>query len=87
MLHESLKCEHACRNTCAMLTSILREETELIKSYEYILKECDYPDVSSFVRDLIESKSRSILKILQKLNELRARGEIGDGVMASYDRP
>lgn len=79
-------CEHACRTTCAMLNTILREETELIKLYETALSECDYPDVQGFVREMMEAKSGAILEILQKLNELRARGEIGDGVMASFER-
>ena len=34
--------------------------------------------------DCIEA---GILEILQKLNELRARGEIGVGVMASFEGP
>jgi len=78
-------CEHACRTTCAMLNTILREETELIKLYETALAECDYPDVQGFVREMMEAKSGAILEILQKLNELRARGEIGNGVMASFE--
>jgi len=77
-------CEHACRTTCAMLNTILREETELIKLYETAMSECDYPDVHGFVKEMMEAKSGSILRVLQKLNELRARGEMGDGVMASF---
>jgi len=78
-------CEHACRTTCAMLSQIMREESELAKLYETLLTECDYPDVQSFVREMLEAKSATILRILQKLNEMRARGEIGNGVMASFD--
>ena len=85
MKHSIPHCEHACRTTCAMLNTILREETELMKLYETALTDCDYPDVRSFVQEMMESKSGSILSILQKLNELRARGEVGDGVMASFE--
>lgn len=81
----SFHCEHACRNTCAMLSQIMREETELAKLYETLQSECDYPDVQNFVREMLEAKSSAILRILQKLNEMRARGEIGNGVMASFD--
>ena len=85
MSNATIHCEHACRTTCAMLNTILREETELVKIYETVLTECDYPDVQAFMREMMEAKSGSILRILQKLNEMRARGEIGDDVMASYD--
>ena len=68
-----------------MLAQIMREETELAKLYETLLTECDYPDVQSFVREMLEAKSGTILGILQKLNEMRARGEIGNGVIASFD--
>ena len=85
MKHPIPHCEHACRTTCAMLNTILREETELMKLYETALAECDYPDVQGFVHDMMEAKSSSILQVLQKLNELRARGEVGNGVMASFE--
>ncbi len=85
MKTHSPTCQHACRTTCSMLNTILREETELIKLYETALTDCDYPDVQGFIREMVEAKSESILEILQKLNELRARGEIGNGVMASFE--
>jgi hypothetical protein len=37
------------------------------------------------LQDLIESRSKSALMINQQLNELRARAEIIDGVISSYD--
>jgi hypothetical protein len=67
-----------------LLNAILREETDLMKMYEQALTECDSVDVKSFVQEAMVAKSRTILSILQKLNELRARGEVGDGVMASF---
>lgn len=85
MENGTIHCEHACRSTCAMLNQILRQETELVKVYESVLAECDYPDVHGFVQEMMESKSSQILRILQKLNELRARGEIGDGIIASFE--
>jgi hypothetical protein len=83
-MNTTIHCQHACRTTCALLNAILREETDLMKMYEQALTECDSADVKSFVQEMMVAKSRSILSILQKLNELRARGEIGDGVMASF---
>ncbi|HTY38718.1 MAG TPA: hypothetical protein VMH23_16480 [Bacteroidota bacterium] len=81
----NVKCAHACRATCAMLSEALREESEMVRFYETLGKECNYPDVNAMVQELIESRSKSVLMINQKLNELRARAEIIDGVISSYD--
>ena len=85
MNENSVRCAHACRNTCAMLAEALREESEMVTFYERLRQECIYPDVQLMLQELIEQRSRSVLMINQKLNELRARGEILDGVISSYD--
>ncbi|MBM4160487.1 MAG: hypothetical protein FJ217_05235 [Ignavibacteria bacterium] len=85
MNEDNVKCAHACRNTCAMLSQALREETDMVRFYEVLKAECDYPDVHSMLQELIEARSRSVLMINQKLNELRARAEILDGVISSFD--
>ncbi len=85
MSTEHVECSHACRNTCGMLNEAIREETAMVRFYEHLMKECDYPDVSGFVRELLEERSRTVIRIMQKLNELRARGQILDGVMSSYN--
>lgn len=82
---EHFNCDHACRSTCATLSEALRVETKLVEFYERIVSECDYPEVSRFVRELVEERRKSILRIVQKLNEMYARGEIMDGVGASFD--
>jgi hypothetical protein len=46
------------------------------------MAECDYPDVNSFVRGLLEEKSRIVLRINQKLNEIRACGQVSNGVIS-----
>ncbi len=79
------ECTHACRDTCAMLNEALLQETALLKFYEQIILQCDYPDVRAFIHDLSEQHSRSILRIVAKLNELRARGQVLDGIISSYD--
>jgi len=81
-----VKCAHACRNTCLMLAEALREESEMVSFYERLQQECDYPDVHDMLLQLIESRSRSVLMINQKLNELSARAAIMNGVISSYDR-
>lgn len=85
MIKENMKCGHTCRNACAMLNEALREETSLVRFYEEVMSQCDYPDVHQFVKDLVEERSRSAIRILQKLNELRARAEVMDGVISSFD--
>jgi Zn ribbon nucleic-acid-binding protein len=76
------KCNHDCRITCKMLTEAMRKEAEMIQFYETIMTECDYPIVNSFVRELLEEKSRIVLHINQKLNEIRACGQVSKGVIS-----
>ena len=87
MNENNVSCAHACRTTCAMLAEALREESEMVRYYERLDGECNYPDVHDMLRELIEQRSRSVLMINQKLNELRARSEVMDGVISSYDSP
>jgi hypothetical protein len=86
MSETKVKCAHACRNTCAMLAEALRQESEMVSFYERLQQECNYPDVHDMLLQLIESRSRSVLMINQKLNELSARAAIMDGVISSYER-
>ena len=75
-----LKCDHDCRITCKMLAESMRKEAEMIHFYETIMVECDYPAVNAFVRELLEEKSRIVLHINQKLNEIRACGQVSSGM-------
>ena len=77
-----IKCNHDCRITCKMLTEAMRKEAEMIQFYETIMIECDYPTVNSFVRELLEEKSRIVLRINQRLNEIRACGQVSNGVIS-----
>jgi hypothetical protein len=81
----SIECKHDCRITCKMLTEAMRKEAEMIDFYEKIMKECDYPDVNSFIRELLEEKSKIVLHINQKLNEIRARGQVSEGIISSFE--
>lgn len=85
MDEKRVQCAHACRHTCAMLAEALRDESEMVRFYERLRLECNYPDVHAMLQELIEQRSKSVLVINQKLNELRARAEIMDGVISSYD--
>jgi hypothetical protein len=85
MESEAMECKHDCRITCIMLTEVMRKEAEMIQFYEKIMIECDYQDINSFVRELLEEKSRIVLRINQKLNEIRARGQVSDSIVSVYD--
>ena len=80
-----IDCNHDCRITCKMLAEAMRKEAEMIQFYEKLMAECDYPDVNSFVRILLEEKSRFVLHINQKLNEIRARGQVSEGIISSFE--
>ena len=82
---EEFTCEHTCRKLCAALNEALRTETRLLQFYEKLMTECNYPDVHRFVRDLVEERRKSVLLIVQKLNEMYARSEIMDGVLDSFE--
>jgi hypothetical protein len=41
--------------------------------------------VNAFVRELLEEKSRIVLHINQKLNEIRARGQVSKVIISSFE--
>jgi hypothetical protein len=63
----------------------IRKEADMIHFYEKLMTRCDYPDVNSFVRELLEEKSRIVLRINQKLNEIRAREQVSEGIISSFE--
>ena len=67
-----------------MLTAALAEETMMARFYQQVLTQCDEPDVHNFVRSLVEERSASVIRIMQKLNEIKARSQALDGVQSSY---
>ena len=81
---DNLRCDHRCRNTCAMLTAALAEETMTVRFYQSVMTQCDEPDVHNFVRSLVEERSASVIRIMQKLNEIKARSQSMDSVQSSF---
>jgi hypothetical protein len=80
-----IKCMHTCRNTCAMLSDALRKEAAMVRFYESTLTDCNIPEVSSFISELVEEKRKAILQIINKLNELHAHSRAMDGIESSFD--
>lgn len=68
MTELDIKCQHACKNTCATLNEALRRETAMVRYYESTLDECNIPEVNSFISGLVEDKRKVILSLIQKLN-------------------
>jgi hypothetical protein len=81
---DDLRCAHSCRTSCAMLSEAMKQETQQVQFYEKLIELCDYPDVNSFLRELAEERSKTIIRIVQKLNEIQARSQIIDGVISSF---
>lgn len=78
-------CEHTCRNTCSALTRALQYETALVRLSEEIIQQCDDADIKEFMRDLARNSSESIIRIMQKMNEVQARTQILDGIASSFE--
>lgn len=81
----ALDCEHACRETCAMLRKALRLEEETQAFYRDLRSECDYPEVQSLVDDLLTVHRSVSDRITAQLSIMQARGETLKDVMSSFD--
>jgi len=85
MAELEIKCQHACKNTCATLNEALRRETAMARFYESVVEECNMPEVSSYISELVEEKRKVILSLIQKLNEIHVRSQAVDGIASSFN--
>lgn len=85
MAELEVKCQHACKNTCATLNEALRRETAMVRFYESVVDECNIPEVSSFISELVDEKRKVILSLIQKLNEIHVRSQALDGIASSFN--
>jgi hypothetical protein len=85
MKENVVNCQHTCRNTCAMLNEALRKETSIVMFYKETIDECNLPEVKSFLSDLVDEKSKIILQIIQKLNEIHMRSKVLDSIASSFN--
>jgi rubrerythrin len=85
MAELDIKCQHACKNTCATLNEALRRETAMVRFYESVLDECNLPEVSSYMSGLVEDKRKVILSLIQKLNEIHVSSQALDSIASSFD--
>ncbi|MBI2418816.1 MAG: hypothetical protein HYV28_13130 [Ignavibacteriales bacterium] len=85
MPENDFHCGQNCRNTCSMLNEALRKETTSVKFYESVIDQCATPEVKVFLNELMETRRVEVLKIIQKLNEIRARSQALDGIASSFN--
>jgi hypothetical protein len=85
MKFEDFYCDHNCRNTCNALTKALQLESEIVRLSEETLQQCDDDAIKEFMTGLAENSSERIMSIMQKLNEIRARVHILDGISSSFE--
>lgn len=78
-------CAHTCKNSCSSLNEALRKETTTVRFYESIIEDCNSPEIREFLTEIIETRRKDVLKIIQKLNEIHARSNITDGIISSFD--
>lgn len=70
MTTQELDCDHTCPRDCALLNEALCREEALGIFYDWVLAQCDYPDVRSFVEDLAKEQRASIRRLEAKINQL-----------------
>ena len=85
MSPEDVNCVHACKNSCAMLNEALRKEASAVKFYEGVYAECNFPEVQSFLMEMIDERRNAILRIIKKLNEIHAKSQSLDGIISSFE--
>ena len=85
MAEIDIKCQHACKNTCATLNEALRRETAMVRFYESVLDDCNIPEVSTYMTGLVDDKRKVILSLIQKLNEIHVSSQALDGIASSFD--
>ncbi|MCK9211275.1 MAG: hypothetical protein M0P61_10605 [Ignavibacteriaceae bacterium] len=84
MVEHNVRCDHTCRDSCAMLNEALRRETASVRFYETVYDDCNAPEVKNFLGEIVDERRTHILKIIQKLNELHARSQAMDGISNSF---
>jgi rubrerythrin len=85
MAELDVKCQHACKNTCATLNEALRRETAMVRFYESVLEECNIPEVSLYMNGLVDDKRKLILSLIQKLNEIHVSSQALNGIASSFN--
>lgn len=80
-----INCKHTCDGQCEALENIYLQETEALHRYEKLIEMCDYPDVRTFLSDLLREKQNFHTRIAAKLEELQIQSETAHHLMDSFE--
>jgi Mn-containing catalase len=79
------KCKRTCDGKCEVLENFLRQEREALHRYETIIDMCDYPDVRTFLVELLAAREAFQSRIAKKIEELKTQSETAHDVMDSFE--
>ncbi len=86
MAEDKIECEHRCRNTCAMLTRILRDERSTIESCNKMLHDCEDPAMIQLAEQLLKIHSGLTKQIESTLVEIGAKAGILDDIIEGLEK-
>ena len=79
------KCKRSCDGKCEVLENLLRQEKEALHRYETLIDMCDYPDVRTFLVDLLKAKQAFEGRIAAKIEEFKIQSETAHDVLTSFE--
>ena len=79
------KCKRSCDGKCEVLENLLRQEKEALLHFETLIDMCDYPDVRTFLVELLGTKQALHTRIAAKIQELRIQSETTHDVLDSFE--
>jgi hypothetical protein len=79
------KCKRTCDGKCEVLDNLLLQEKEALHRYETLIDMCDYPDVRTFLVDLLKAKQSFETRIAVKIEEFRVQSETSHDVLDSFE--
>ena len=78
-------CKKTCDGKCEVLENIYLQETEALHRYEKLIEMCDYPEVRTFLVDLLGAKQALHTRIAAKIEELKVQSETAHHVLDSFE--
>jgi hypothetical protein len=79
------KCKRSCDGKCEALENLLRQEKEALHQVESLIDTCDYPDVHTFLVDLLKAKQALENRIAMKIEEFKIQSETAHDVLDSFE--
>lgn len=80
-----INCKRTCHGKCEALENIYLQETEALHRYEKLIEMCDYPDVRTFLLDLLRKKQNFHARIAAKIEELKIQSETSHHLIDSFE--